>query len=178
MVFVTYLKDINCAGCGKLFHPKEAKRKFCSIKCNYANRPLKGKTVGCLQCGKSFYKGPNQTLKFCSSKCYWADMKVREPWNKGKQLPSLRGEKNPFWVKGDNVKYTTIHKWLFREYGKASKCEICGTTESKRYEWAKLKGKEYERKRENFWELCKSCHTIYDDVANRAWIKRRAHGLA
>jgi hypothetical protein len=35
-----------------------------------------------------------------------------------------------------------------------------------RYEWALLKGKMMERKRENFIQLCMSCHRKYDSVSN------------
>ena len=60
--------------------------------------------------------------------------------------------------------YPAIHAWLKRKFGKATECENitkCLKT-SKNYQWAKLKDKEYERKRENFWRLCVSCHSIYD----------------
>jgi len=33
---------------------------------------------------------------------------------------------------------------------------------SKRFEWAKIKGKRYAYKIENFMQLCKQCHTKYD----------------
>lgn len=98
------------------------------------------------------------------------------PWNKGKKgytnagsftkENAKRGKNNLNW-KGDKVGYFSLHAWLARTFGKADKCEACGISEippnRKRYfHWALLKGKNYERKRENFWMLCQSCHIKYD----------------
>ena len=33
---------------------------------------------------------------------------------------------------------------------------------SKRFEWAKIKGKKYDRKRESYKQFCISCHKKYD----------------
>lgn len=59
--------------------------------------------------------------------------------------------------------YIALHHWLRVQYGKANKCEgkDC-TKKSLRFEYALLKGKEYEAKRENFIQLCISCHKKYD----------------
>lgn len=72
------------------------------------------------------------------------------------------GQNHPLW-KGSQVGLKAMHTWLRYHYGKANHCEnpdCLGL--SKVFEWAKLKGKKYERKRENFWRLCKKCHVIYD----------------
>lgn len=82
-------------------------------------------------------------------------------WNKGRKFPELTGANSPVWQKKPG--YFPIHSWLLREFGKAVQCEASwckGISQS--YEWALLKGKKYERKRENFWALCKSCHRKYD----------------
>lgn len=56
-----------------------------------------------------------------------------------------------------------VHLWLRALFGKANKCESkkcngkCHT-----YNWAKIKGKEYDFKRKNFKMLCVSCHRKYD----------------
>lgn len=60
------------------------------------------------------------------------------------------------------AKLARIHYWINTKYGKAPKCEHCGTTTNKRYEWALKKGCDYEKKRENFISLCNSCHKKYD----------------
>ena len=58
--------------------------------------------------------------------------------------------------------YNAIHKWLVYNYGSASKCDKCGRVNSKKYEYALIIGKKYEKNRNNFWQLCSSCHSIYD----------------
>ncbi len=96
------------------------------------------------------------------------------PWCKDKKLtekhkeklrglrPKAQGEKNHNW-KGDEIGYGAIHVWLKVTFGKANKCENTECpNRSKIYDWALLKGKEYERKRENFIQLCRGCHIVYD----------------
>lgn len=77
------------------------------------------------------------------------------------------GEAHPRW-KGKSLSYAGVHKWLERQYGKASLCQnlICKGL-SKTYQWAKLRGVQYERLRDNFVQLCASCHQQYDK--NRAF---------
>lgn len=65
--------------------------------------------------------------------------------------------------------YTTIHYWLTRTYGKPSSCIHCqkhGSQNSKdgrwNIQWALIKGKKHERKRENYIPLCVLCHNKYD----------------
>lgn len=65
--------------------------------------------------------------------------------------------------KEEEKHYNNIHQWLRNNHGKAYKCDnIDCMSSSQNYEWAKLKGKEYEKDVNNFHMLCKSCHTIYD----------------
>jgi len=64
--------------------------------------------------------------------------------------------------------YDKIHKWLYYHYGKADKCDnpdcpkIC-----KYFSWALKKGKELEKNRDNYIQLCYSCHTKYDFTEER-----------
>lgn len=62
-----------------------------------------------------------------------------------------------------NASYSTVHTWLQSRFGKASLCEnyYC-EHRSVVFQWALIKGKEYDRKRDNFWQLCKVCHLVYD----------------
>lgn len=60
--------------------------------------------------------------------------------------------------------YASAHKWLVYHFGRAKKCEKCGTLKSSKYEYALLKGKKHEKSRENYIELCASCHKIYDGI--------------
>lgn len=106
----------------------------------------------CRVCDKSF-KATNQQIKkgagkYCSRKCH------------GKEMAQARkNDGNPAW-KGDKVGYSGIHIWLRNNFGYLEKCERCGST--KFVEWALRNGKKYERKRENFISLCRSCHMKMD----------------
>lgn len=59
--------------------------------------------------------------------------------------------------------YAEIHYWLKRKYGVATKCEDKNCTgKSKNFNWAKKRDKKYEFRRNNFLQLCRSCHSKYD----------------
>lgn len=75
-------------------------------------------------------------------------------WNEGK--PHMQDEKHPMW-KGDQVGYLGIHTWISRKLGKPNKCEQCGTTQSKGFDWANISG-EYKRDLKDWKRLCKRCH--------------------
>lgn len=87
-----------------------------------------------------------------------------------------------------SVTYRTIHNWVIRHYGKASKCEsnTC-KGKSMKYEWALKKGYSYAKEIENFIQLCASCHRKYDasdhgktigrDNLNKGRISRRRRVL-
>lgn len=76
-----------------------------------------------------------------------------------------KGEGHYLWRKS-HVEYHTIHAWLRKHFGKPSYCEgeDC-RKKSTEYQWALKRGFKYERKRENFIRLCRSCHSRYDKVA-------------
>ena len=66
--------------------------------------------------------------------------------------------------KGNNITYRRLHTWLRETYGSATRCEnpLCDRTSSK-FQYAKIKEKEYERNIENFIQLCVKCHSRYDN---------------
>ncbi len=73
-----------------------------------------------------------------------------------------KGELHPNW-KGDKAGYLAIHHWLRVNFGKADHCENKDCLKlSYAFDWAKIKDLPYLRRRENFMQLCKQCHTIYD----------------
>lgn len=73
----------------------------------------------------------------------------------------------------EEVTYHAIHRWIRVVYGSANECEgFRCEHKSKTFEWSLLKGKNYERKRENYWQLCKTCHNLYDCVYDRKKIKQ------
>lgn len=102
--------------------------------------------LNCEECKKPFEV---EVPKFCCRDCFHT--------NYGK---NHRGTRSPRW-KGDNVNYHGIHTWLKKTYGKGGNCDKC-QTENPKLHWALVKGKKYERKRENFLHLCPSCHKYYD----------------
>lgn len=74
--------------------------------------------------------------------------------------------------------YFRIHNWLAYHHGTANKCEneLCKYVSPKRYEWALLKGKDHSRDRNNYIQLCPSCHRKYDitfDQRNKMSIARK-----
>lgn len=76
--------------------------------------------------------------------------------------------------KEDLSKYNSTHMWLYRHFGKASKCEHCGNKEAKQYEWANISGK-YKRERTDFLELCQSCHSKMDNAKKLNNCCRKGH---
>ena len=131
----------------------------------------------CLQCGEMFSKPYGESKKawkerhkFCSRKCVnlfqkgkplkHIDYSTRIPWNKGKKYPAITGEKHHFW-KGDNVGYVNLHTWVYRHKGRPNKCEMCGTTEKRKYHWAN-KSKRYKRELDDWIRLCVPCHKKKD----------------
>ena len=92
--------------------------------------------------------------KFCSKECYW------------RSLAKLKGENAPNWK--SVVGKARVHHWLYEQYGGPMECERVKGMEcrgtSACYDWALIRGKKYERKRENFLRLCRSCHRRYDST--------------
>lgn len=80
-------------------------------------------------------------------------------------LPSkVSGDINYAW-KGDKVSYVGLHQWVSRWKGKPKMCEMCGSTSSKKYQWANIDHK-YRRVLEDFIRLCIPCHVKYDNEKN------------
>lgn len=113
----------------------------------------------CRVCGKqfTFHKSRAEVAKYCSYECRNSDYRKR-----------LEGENNPRWA-GSRISVAGIHLWLKHTCGNPPSCEMCGLSGSKRLsdgkwsiQWALIKGKKYERKRETFWGLCSRCHRRYD----------------
>lgn len=90
---------------------------------------------------------------YCSKKCMHA-----------------KGETNVAWV-GDKIQKDSLHCWIGREWGNPKKCDICGTTESPKFEWSN-KNHTYKRNREDWQRLCKKCHVHYDIEYNGYIIPR------
>lgn len=92
------------------------------------------------------------------------------PWNKGKKVPQMMGDKNPNW--NENVGYRGIHHWIQNHMGKASHCSFNPTHVSYRYEWANVSGS-YLRDVGDWVSLCKNCHKQYDWIRSGYYLKQR-----
>lgn len=95
----------------------------------------------------------------------------KTPWNKGVTMESLKGKNNHQW-KGQEVSYSGLHNWLYRELGRPMRCQHCDTTTG-RLEWAN-KSQKYIRDLSDWMCLCKKCHTAYDNVLEKGWNTRHA----
>ena len=84
---------------------------------------------------------------------------------------SNKGRRPINW-KGDAVGYYALHAWVSRHKGTPKKCEQCGTTKAKRYEWANI-SREYKRDLNDYRRLCTSCHRKegFEKGEYMSWIK-------
>lgn len=110
---------------------------------------IKGEWRQCLRCGKNvwfaLYRIRGGGGKYCSRDC-----SNKSTAKRGKESHNYK----------DKVGYYAVHDWLYLNFGKATKCEQCGSERC--VQWAKRKGFDYLRIRENFWQLCARCHMYYD----------------
>lgn len=159
----------NCEFCSKEFYKDKdlsiqswTTRRFCSRECNDAGRRTAPKTdiiKFCLFCGKKYKKRYEMTWlkwsksKFCSKEC--ADK------GKIRRAPSTAFKKGmiPHNFKEKGYGYQAVHKWIMRHYQKINKCAECGI--EAKTQWANISGA-YLRNREDFRELCYSCHSKED----------------
>ena len=157
----------RCKNCGKDFYNWQNKY-FCSMKC-----------AGEYKRGKKFSEKHIKALseaKKGKPQPQIHNPKVYEKISKslrGKPQPWNRNERHHEW-KGDKAGYTAFHQWLRRKFGKATMCDNpdCHYPrrnrnnqilyKPKRFEWSLIHGKKHDHKRENYWQLCKSCHVKYD----------------
>jgi hypothetical protein len=93
--------------------------------------------------------------KTCSRNCYFKRFK----------LIVKKAELSPNW-KTENISYNLRHRRIEKLLGKPSKCEHCGITEAKQYDWANI-SKEYKLDTSDWKRLCRKCHVIYDRIPER-----------
>lgn len=154
----------KCKQCDNEFNTRDKRNKFCSRKCFYLSTVKPRIERKCLFCKKKFYKLASKfaqrngkKFSFCSKKCV----------NRAR-VGKYKGENHPRWV-GNKIKYFPLHAWIRNNWGHADHCEHCGKMGKPKgisFQWAKIKGKKYHRKRENFMQLCHVCHIRYDNVFN------------
>ena len=152
------LYEVKCNLCGKskLIHPckfHHNKVFYCSVSHqilyrNKFNNPSKREDVK-LKIGKSSKERGAIWIALNSEN--YKNRKIK------------RGREHPNWK--ENVSYKGLHQWLTKTYGKPIECDNQNCLKkSNLYDWALLRGKKYEKKRENFVILCKSCHNTYDRI--------------
>lgn len=59
------------------------------------------------------------------------------------------------------MRYNSLHTKIRKEWGKASKCELCNEKKGSRFEWSN-KDHKYSENREDWWMLCSKCHREWD----------------
>lgn len=103
------------------------------------------------------------------------------PWNKGLKgihlSPSTefktgrKDDLHPEW-KGEEASYNAKHAWVARWKGKPKKCEHCGTTKSKVFNWANI-SRQYKRDLNDWIRLCRKCHHKFDNISQKIWEVRK-----
>jgi hypothetical protein len=100
-------------------------------------------------------------------------------------MEGRRGKNAPNWK--DKVCKQSVHQWLNVTFGKLELCENENClSKTKLYEWCLKTGMKYEKKRENFLRLCRSCHRKYDwndkktkqAIKNLWWLTGKKQNLA
>jgi len=84
-----------------------------------------------------------------------------------KRAEKVTGANAPYW-KGENARYSSKHRWIQKHWQKTGICQWCGAKPkpfgNRKYgtEWANISG-EYRRDDRNDWlELCPTCHHKFD----------------
>ncbi len=75
------------------------------------------------------------------------------------------GERSRRW-KGNNATYAAIHMWVKKHWGMPDHCDFCHCEQASRFEWCN-KDKQYRRVREDWIQLCPSCHGRFDHALLR-----------
>lgn len=159
---------------GNYRHTEESKQKIRDA------RRRRKELLGCINLPETRKKIAKAQQGRCLSDDTKAKMsgakKGRKPKNfeeflkKAHATPKRKGADHRDW-KGDAVGYSGLHAWVRRELGTPSRCENCGTTEAKQFEWANKSG-EYKRDLTDWIRLCTLCHRRMD----RAKVHRRRMG--
>lgn len=113
----------------------------------------------CAVCSKNFLTWPTEIKRgggiTCSRPCYYSRLRL------------LLDEK--YKIK---TGYAALHKWVYKNLGKATKCEMCEAKDAKQYHWSNKSG-EYKQDLDDWWQLCVKCHHAYDRIAAKAWATRK-----
>ncbi len=130
-------QEFICKNCGAVFiGAKHRKRTMCSLSCN-AQFNIKNNPKFSFKTGHQTRVGMKHPKTF---------------------IQNRKGTGNPHW-KGEEVKYSSLHCWVRDNFTKNKCCEVCGKIGNT--DWSH-KTHIYTRNREEWQELCRSCHQKYD----------------
>lgn len=183
-----------CENCGSEFEisPCNFKRlKNCSLECSYKYKKKQYKEgifIIWNKNKKGLQKGWNKGLKmgelyphigFQKNNTLWDNPKVKKTnFKKGHTLIGKK-ENHPNW-KGNLIGYGGLHNRINNLLGKPKKCNHCGTTTAKIFEWANKSGK-YLLDIKDWIRLCRDCHKKYDSKKQhpipKNWLGRLNVGL-
>lgn len=108
--------------------------------------------------GKVFSVERNRKISLSKKgKTTWAKGKHFSEGHKRKISLANQGENGSNWL-GDNASYRAFHKRLYKERGAPCKCEVCGTKDSRRFEWHCPNGNYKDVN--SYQRLCSSCHAV------------------
>lgn len=102
--------------------------------------------------------------------------KPKSPEHRAKIRETKLGDRNPNWG-GDNISYSSFHDWLANKYPKRGICEKCGAIGQTDHSFDHRLG-DHTRNREDYRELCRSCHMRWDfEIGKRAKQARGSDGI-
>jgi predicted nucleic acid-binding Zn ribbon protein len=169
---------VPCKGCGTLYRPYPSQvrlgRGYCSRACFYAtDGKAKYDEALCVECGVLFVRRPANMhqrkggRKFCSLVC---------------ARTYFRGERSPAWRGGSNPNRGVGWQKRAEEARQrdAYQCRRCGKTQDQNGErlsvdhlipWRSFDSAAAANHLDNLVALCRGCHAIKTQIAERAWLK-------
>lgn len=174
-----------CENCKIKFIRYSYAKKSCSRECQSIlhSKALKGKMPKNIVALNANKKGPGnpqwgkptsqkqKELASINAKKMWADP-IRVAEIKKKMSEAQLGEKGSNW-RGDDVRYSGLHKRFIKIHGKAFRCDYpsCKYPRKaphgklllapKSFQWANL-DHQYRMNKEDWMMMCASCHLLYD----------------
>lgn len=93
---------------------------------------------------------------------YWKGKKFSEEHKRKlrENHANFNSEKSVLW-KGENVKNVALHQWVAKHKGRPTRCEMCGDTTKRYYDWANI-DHNYKRDLNDYIRLCRKCHRKFD----------------
>lgn len=149
-------KKMSLARLGKKGHKftEESKKKMSLARLGIVFSEEHKKKISIAHLGKKHSEETRKKLSIAS-----IGREYDDEWGE-----KFRGTNNYRWISDLKVvglkHYVTAHYRIYRKYGKADCCEICGDTQAK-YEWSN-KDHKYSMNRDDWQKLCIPCHKRYD----------------